>query len=74
MSETAVDFRSVTKNFGQVTALDGLDLTVRRGDVVALPAPPVRGNGAQLSVIGNPKTGARNRWEAARVATDNGWP
>ncbi|MEX0173776.1 ATP-binding cassette domain-containing protein [Streptomyces sp. LMG1-1-1.1] len=34
--EPAVAFRGVTKTFGTVRAADGLDLTVRRGETVAL--------------------------------------
>ncbi|MEU1230615.1 ABC transporter ATP-binding protein [Streptomyces sp. NPDC005828] len=34
--EAAVAFRAATKTFGTVRAVDGLDLTVRRGETVAL--------------------------------------
>jgi ABC-2 type transport system ATP-binding protein len=49
MNEPAVDFQSVAKHFGQVKAVDGLDLTVRRGEIVAMLGP----NGAGKSTAAN---------------------
>jgi ABC-2 type transport system ATP-binding protein len=49
MDEPAVDFQSVAKHFGQVKAVDGLHLTVRRGEIVALLGP----NGAGKSTAAN---------------------
>ncbi len=49
MSESAVDFHDVTKNFGSVRAVDGLNLTIERGETVALLGP----NGAGKSTAAN---------------------
>jgi ABC-2 type transport system ATP-binding protein len=49
MSEPAVDFHEVTKNFGAVRAVDGLNLTIGRGETVALLGP----NGAGKSTTAN---------------------
>ncbi|HEX4704052.1 MAG TPA: ABC transporter ATP-binding protein [Pseudonocardiaceae bacterium] len=48
-SAPAVEFRSVHKNFGQVHAVDGLDLTIGRGETVALLGP----NGAGKTTTAN---------------------
>jgi ABC-2 type transport system ATP-binding protein len=47
MSEPAVDFRGVSKAYGSVTAVDGLDLTIGVGETVAL----LGANGAGKSTV-----------------------
>ena len=37
-----IEARSLTKRFGQVAALDGLDLVAEEGQVMALLGPTVR--------------------------------
>ena len=36
---TAIGLSGVTKEYGSVHALDGVDLTVQRGEIVALLGP-----------------------------------
>lgn len=49
MTNDVVEFRNVTKTFGAVRAVDGIDLTVRQGEMVALLGP----NGAGKSTTTN---------------------
>jgi ABC-2 type transport system ATP-binding protein len=49
MSENAVDFHDVAKNFGPVRAVDGLSMTIERGETVALLGP----NGAGKTTAAN---------------------
>jgi len=49
MNENAVDFSEVTKHFGSVRAVDGLNMTIERGETVALLGP----NGAGKSTTAN---------------------
>ena len=46
-SEPAVDVRGLRKSYGDLTVLDGVDLTVARGTVTALLGP----NGAGKTTI-----------------------
>jgi ABC-2 type transport system ATP-binding protein len=53
----AIEAAGLRKRFGAATALDGLDLTVREGEVHAFLAP----NGA-----GKPVTGLRHSFPAGK--------
>ncbi len=48
----AVDIRSVRKNYGRVTALDGVTLTIRRGEFFSLLGPSGCGKTTLLRIIG----------------------
>ncbi|WP_084964542.1 response regulator transcription factor [Thermoactinospora rubra] len=86
---TAISLKGLVKSYGQVRAVDGVDLTIRRGETVALLGP----NGAGKSTVADiarglhlsestvrnylsaaiTKTGTRNRIEAARAGRHDGW-
>jgi len=46
-----VEFRGVTKRFGQVTAVDGVDLAVRKGEFLSLLGPSGCGKTTSLRLI-----------------------
>lgn len=46
-----VEFRGVAKRFGDVTALDGLDLAVRRGEVFGLLGPNGAGKTTAIRIL-----------------------
>jgi ABC-2 type transport system ATP-binding protein len=47
----AVSLRGLTKRYGQVTAVDGLDLTIQAGEVVALLGPNGAGKSTTIDVL-----------------------
>jgi ABC-2 type transport system ATP-binding protein len=47
----ALDLRGLTKRFGQVTAVAGIDLTVRRGEVVAFLGPNGAGKTSTIDMV-----------------------
>ena len=54
----ALHLRGVTKDFGEVHAVRGIDLVVEPGEIVAFLGP----------------NGAGKTAEAVRVADEHGWP
>ncbi|MFJ5142619.1 ATP-binding cassette domain-containing protein [Streptomyces sp. NPDC088707] len=50
-NEPAVAFRAATKTYGAVRAVDGLDLTVRRGETVALLGRNGAGKSSTVSLL-----------------------
>ena len=61
---TALSLRGIRKRFGAVTALDGVDLDVEAGEIVAL----VGENGAGKSTLLNIIAGARPSDDGTRTA------
>ena len=51
MPETLLDMRGITKAFGGVRALDGINLTVRRGEVVGLCGENGAGKSTLMKVL-----------------------
>ena len=51
-SDGAVQLRGITKSYGQVLAVDALDLTVRRGEFLTLLGPSGCGKTTTLRIIG----------------------
>ncbi|WP_433075834.1 ABC transporter ATP-binding protein [Dactylosporangium sp. CA-052675] len=51
MTNEAVQLAGLTKRFGPVTAVDGLDLTIRRGEVVALLGPNGAGKSTTIDML-----------------------
>ncbi|GAA4249916.1 ABC transporter ATP-binding protein [Dactylosporangium darangshiense] len=51
MTNEAVQLTGLTKRFGEVTAVDGLDLTIRRGEVVALLGPNGAGKSTTIDML-----------------------
>ncbi|HWC80997.1 MAG TPA: ABC transporter ATP-binding protein [Pseudonocardiaceae bacterium] len=51
MTEIAVDFTGVTRTFGAVRAVDGLDLTIAAGQTVALLGPNGAGKSTTVSLL-----------------------
>jgi ABC-2 type transport system ATP-binding protein len=49
--QPAIDVRGLRKSFGQQVVLDGLDLTVRRGEVFALLGPNGAGKTTTINVL-----------------------
>lgn len=49
--ETILELRGITKTYGSVTALDGVDLTIRRGEVIALLGPNGAGKTTCLNLL-----------------------
>src|SRR4051812_21233980 len=51
MTNDAVQLTGLTKRFGPVTAVNGLDLTIRRGEVVALLGPNGAGKSTTIDML-----------------------
>lgn len=51
MTNAAVQLTGLTKRFGALTAVDGLDLTIRRGEVVALLGPNGAGKSTTIDML-----------------------
>ncbi|UWP78755.1 ABC transporter ATP-binding protein [Dactylosporangium fulvum] len=51
MTNPAVQLTGLTRRFGAVTAVDGLDLTIRRGEVVALLGPNGAGKSTTIDML-----------------------
>ena len=50
-NSTPIEIRSLTKNFGAVRALDGLDLTVRQGEVHGFLGPNGAGKSTTIRIL-----------------------
>ena len=51
MSELAVEVRGLRKAYGPVVAVDGIDLSVRRGEIFALIGPNGAGKTTTLEIL-----------------------
>ena len=50
-AERVVQMRGVTKTFGSVRAVDGIDVEIRRGETVALLGPNGAGKTTSISML-----------------------
>jgi putative spermidine/putrescine transport system ATP-binding protein len=50
-NETAVRLRGLTKRYGQVTAVDGIDLDIREGELLTLLGPSGSGKTTTLRMV-----------------------
>lgn len=78
MTRNAVEVRGLRKQYGEVTAVDGLDLTIRPGEVFGLLGPNGAGksttveilqghrerDGGEVSVLGADPAGADRAWRS----------
>lgn len=73
----AIEIRGLTKRFGPVTAVDGLDLAVRPGEVVAFLGPNGAGKTSTIDVVlglARPTTGTVSvHGTSPREAVARGW-
>ncbi|MGW1774220.1 ABC transporter ATP-binding protein [Streptomyces sp. NPDC002104] len=51
MTQNAVEVRGLRKQYGEVTAVDGLDLTIRRGEVFGLLGPNGAGKSTTVEIL-----------------------
>ncbi|MFD7084682.1 ABC transporter ATP-binding protein [Streptomyces sp. NPDC059918] len=78
MTQNAVEVRGLRKQYGEVTAVDGLDLTIRQGEVFGLLGPNGAGksttveilqghrerDGGEVSVLGADPAAAGRGWRS----------
>ncbi|MET9884163.1 ABC transporter ATP-binding protein [Streptomyces sp. NPDC006430] len=78
MTQNAVEVRGLRKQYGEVTAVDGLDLTIRQGEVFGLLGPNGAGksttveilqghrerDGGEVSVLGADPASAGRAWRS----------
>ncbi|MEX2201772.1 MAG: ABC transporter ATP-binding protein [Dongiaceae bacterium] len=52
MNEVLVELKNITKRYGPVTAVEGIDLSIRRGEFLVLLGPSGSGKTTILSILG----------------------
>ncbi|WP_225098150.1 ABC transporter ATP-binding protein [Streptomyces sp. CoH27] len=67
-NECAVDVRGLRKRYGGVRALDGLDLTIRRGEVFGLLGPNGAGKSTTVEILQGNRS--RDAGEVSVLGTD----
>ncbi|MEV5081640.1 ATP-binding cassette domain-containing protein, partial [Streptomyces sp. NPDC056159] len=50
-NELAVDVRGLRKQYGDVTAVDGMDLAIKKGEVLGLLGPNGAGKSTTVEII-----------------------
>ncbi|MCU1599576.1 MAG: putative transporter ATP-binding protein YvfR [Frankiales bacterium] len=51
LTDTAIELSGVTKHYGEVHAVDGIDLTVRRGEILAFLGPNGAGKTTTIDMV-----------------------
>jgi ABC-type multidrug transport system, ATPase component len=68
MNDTAVRVRGLTKRYGEVTAVNGLDLEIRRGEVFGILGPNGAGKSTTVEILEGYRT--RDAGEVTVLGTD----
>src|SRR5919202_4275959 len=68
MSDTAVRVRELRKRYGDVTAVDGIDLEIRRGEVFGLLGPNGAGKSTTVEILQGNRT--RDAGEVSVLGAD----